>query len=459
MNTFAVVGAGFSGTVAAIEFLNRVHHEAQLLIINRSGLIARGLAYGTNSPLHLLNVPAGNMTALADEPDSFLNYCLERNMEVTASSFVSRKVYGDYLEHLLNQAIERSSPRVKTTQINAEVVSLTPNGRGATIQLDSGKTFTADQVTLAFGHFPPSTPSGLGSVSETHYYQQDPWEQRADTKIQKDEPILLIGGGLTAIDVISNLMKSKHTGKVYMLSRRGLLPKPHRLARGQHTDHTNTRYRLLESKPSIRSYLKIIRNAIEAGLNEQIDWRDIIASIRPVTAELWKRLPDSERRRFLRHLQSYWDVHRHRVAPETFLIFEDALNRGQLIPLAGRIISMDVVNGCVTAVIKERRKESSRLLTVNLVVNCTGPTSNPEKTASPLITKLLKEGLVVSDTLRLGVCVNDHYYLKNTQGEPSDWLSYVGPMLKADHWELTAVPELRVAARSVALNVCQKFAR
>jgi uncharacterized NAD(P)/FAD-binding protein YdhS len=459
MNTFVVVGAGFSGTVAAVEFLNRVQHEAHLLIINRSGLIARGLAYGTNSPLHLLNVPAGNMTALADEPDSFLNYCLERNMEVTASSFVSRKVYGDYLEHLLNQAIERSSPRVKTTQISAEVVSLTPNGQGATIELDSGEIFKADQVTLAFGHFPPSNPSGLGSVSETHYYQQDPWEQRADSQIQQHEPILLIGGGLTAIDVISNLMKSNHLGKIYMLSRRGLLPKPHRIARGQHTDHTSTHNRLLESKPSILGYLKIIRTAIKAGRSEQIDWRDVIASIRPITADLWKRLPDTERRRFLRHLQSYWDVHRHRVAPDTFQIFEDALDRGQLIPLAGRIVSMDVVNGAVNAVIKERRKASTRLLTVNLVVNCTGPTSDPEKTNSPLVKKLLREGLVVSDTLGLGVCVNDDYCLKNTQGEPNEWLSYVGPMLKADHWELTAVPELRVAARSVALSVCKKFER
>ena len=90
-------------------------------------------------------------------------------------------------------------------------------------------------------------------------------------------------------------------------------------------------------------------------------------------------------------------------------------------------------------------------------MNCTGPTSNPEKTKSPLIKELLKEGLIVSDNLGLGICANEHYYLKNAQGEPNDWLSYVGPMLKADHWELTAVPELRVAARSVALSVCQKF--
>ena len=99
MKTFAIIGAGLSGTVAAIEFLNRSTGDAQLAIINRSGSIARGLAYGTNSPQHLLNVPAGNMTALADEPNSFLEYCRKQGQEVASNSFVSRKTYGDYLEN------------------------------------------------------------------------------------------------------------------------------------------------------------------------------------------------------------------------------------------------------------------------------------------------------------------------------------------------------------------------
>lgn len=457
MNTFAVIGAGFSGTVAAIEFLNRVKTESRLIIINRSGLMARGLAYGTNSPQHLLNVPAGNMTALADSPDSFLAYCQKRRLNVTSSSFVSRKVYGEYLAELLEEAIKRSSSRVKTLQINAEVIRLKPCVDGASIELNTGEIIKADQIALTFGHFPPSDPSGFISVANTPCYQRDPWDLPTSREIDKTDSILLVGGGLTAVDVISNLIKSEHIGNIYMLSRRGLLPKSHREARSHTSDNFRTRDLLLEAQPSILKYLKVVRKEIRNGEINGIDWRDIIASLRPITAKLWKRLPDAEKRRFLRHVQSYWDVHRHRVAPETFKAFDKALEAGQIVPIAGRIESINTEDDSITAIIRERRRSNKRSITAKRVINCTGPTSDPRKVSSPLMERLIEEGLIVPDTLGLGVCVDDHYYLKSDTAQPNNWLSYVGPMLKADHWELTAVPELREAARRVAINVCEVF--
>src|SRR3546814_5960320 len=62
----------------------------------------------------------------------------------------------------------------------------------------------------------------------------------------------------------------------------------------------------------------------------------VIDALRPVTQSLWQGLPVAEKRRFLRHLRSWWDVHRHRMAPEVAAVVQNAMDRGQLVVRAGR---------------------------------------------------------------------------------------------------------------------------
>jgi len=38
--------------------------------------------------------------------------------------------------------------------------------------------------------------------------------------------------------------------------------------------------------------------------------------LRPHWDMLWRRLPEHEQRRFLQHVARYWEVHRHRMAPQ-----------------------------------------------------------------------------------------------------------------------------------------------
>src|SRR3954468_13632010 len=96
------------------------------MLVNRSGPMARGLAYGTQSPDHKLNVPAGNMSALADDPDHFVRFCLGVDSRITASLFVSSRLYGDYLEHVLNEAERSAGQHVRLKRIVGEVASLVP---------------------------------------------------------------------------------------------------------------------------------------------------------------------------------------------------------------------------------------------------------------------------------------------------------------------------------------------
>jgi uncharacterized NAD(P)/FAD-binding protein YdhS len=457
MKTLVIIGAGFSGTVAAIEFLRSAPPGARLIIINRSGTVARGLAYGTSSSKHLLNVPAGNMSALADKPDSFLQYCQSLLPDTTSSSFVSRKLYGNYLASLLDNTELNAKANVAIERITAEVKSLTPHEHGAYIELCSGEKIFSDQVILAFGHFPPRNPAVLQDVLDSSSYMANPWNGPVSLSENPHASILLIGGGLTALDVISSLRQVSSTGQIYMLSRRGLLPLAHRTTKSASQAPISFHDELLNAAPTARSYLRSIRAQIKSSAASGINWRDIIAAVRPITSSLWIRLPEHERSRFLRHVQPYWDVHRHRVAPETYTHFDEALKHQNIVPIAGRIKSIELHNGKPLVSIQSRGTQDVKKIPVDRIINCTGPNSNPNLIEEPLIQQLISDDLISVDSLGLGLLVDNQLAVTSKDGTPSEWLSYVGPMLKANFWEATAVPELRLYASALARKISNKF--
>ncbi|WP_213939889.1 FAD/NAD(P)-binding protein [Pseudomonas sp. dw_612] len=452
MKRLVIIGAGFSGAVTAIEFLNRAPEGAHLTIINRSGKMARGLAYGTNSPHHLLNVPAGNMSALVDLPDSFLTFCQKTDPETHSGSFVSRKMYGAYLSDLLNQAEMQSG--VKCSRIVGEVLSIQPGGSGAVIEMGSGERIVADHVVLAFGNFPPVRPQGLQPLDSCPAYTEDPWSPGEQVSSGRAPRVLLVGSGLTAVDTLISLRHSYPTANVTMLSRRGLSPTAHRERMPAPGFSTTICAQLLAASSLASSYVRLVRREVARSPEH---WREVVAALRPITSELWARLPLDERKRFLRHVQPHWDVYRHRVAPQTFRIYQEALAASSVSSIAGRILSTSVEGTCISVQIKKRGTDQVIEGQFDQVINCTGPCTDIDKISDTFISYLSKEAMICADALNLGIKVDKDYAVVDRSGKSLDWLSYVGPMLKAELWEATAVPELRQHARALAIEVVKSF--
>lgn len=457
MKTLAIIGAGFSGAVTAVQFLRESPPGVRVVLINRSGTMARGLAYGTNSPQHLLNVPAGNMSALADEPNSFLDFCRDRSESVTASSFVPRKLYGDYLTWLLDEAEQHCHGGLALQRITAEVRRLDPKANGVRIELATGGVLQVDQVVLAFGHFAPLDSVGVAQAVPAGRYEPDPWGGGRLLPLEPDQAVLLVGAGLTALDVSLRLLQQGHRGAIHLLSRRGLMPLAHREQRSALVVPDAFGKCLLELQPTVRSYLREVRAQVQTAACEGHDWRDFLAALRPLTPALWKRLPEVERRRFLRHVQPYWDVHRHRVAPESHRRLEVALASGSIKQLAGRIKAVEPLADGLRVSIQRRGSRKIDQFEVSRVINCTGPNSDLRRVDDALIVQMLEDGLLQLDPHGLGLHVDERLAVRNFQGVPSKWLSYVGPMLKADHWEATAVPELRQHAKFLAARLAEYF--
>lgn len=450
MKRLVIIGAGFSGAATAIQLLRKLPKDVELVIINRSGRMAKGLAYGTNSPYHLLNVPAGNMSAIADDPGSFLRYCQAKDPLIHSGSFVSRALYGTYLEQLL--ADEEATSSVPCVRIAGGVTCIDQLGSAAVLQLDTGEEVIADHVILAAGNFPPHNPGMVAPIQRSTAYIPDPWS--GPISIEDKSHVLLIGSGLTAIDTLIALMHSAPGASVTMISRRGLVPRGHRDALPAVKFTTNIHAEILALPPSITRYVRAIRAEIAKSPEH---WREVITALRPVSSAVWQKLGVSERRRFLRHLQPYWDAHRHRLAPDSYRLFETALHNRKVKKLSGHIVEVLERNGRVEVALRCRGTADVQQLQFDKVINCTGPCQNVEHVQDQLISFLKSAGLLSIDPLSLGIEVNEQYRVLSKAGDPLPWLSYIGPMLKAQFWEATAVPELREHASHLATDIAILF--
>jgi uncharacterized NAD(P)/FAD-binding protein YdhS len=268
-----------------------------------------------------------------------------------------------------------------------------------------------------------------------------------------EHSVLIVGNGLTMADAASAL--SRHPERVptlHTISRRGLMPKT------QTAFHTaavrGNGETLLSSAHSLRQLLRACRNLAREVEELGGDWREAITFVRRLVPELWRSMPEAERRRFVRHLQVHWDSYRHRLPPQLSERLENLRRSGKLQVRAGRIQEVTAVDDRRMAVTwRPRGSGATARLTVDMVVNATGPNYNIESSTDPLIISLRAGGLVSPDALQLGVRTARFGACVDAHGRASERLFYVGPMLRADHLDATAAAELTHHVEQLAAHL------
>ena len=448
--SIAIIGAGFSGTVLCARLLRQARQPLRIVLINRSGRMARGTAYGTRSPTHVLNVPAGRMSALPENEDSFVNFCRKVDPSVVGGSFVSRSLYGDYLEHLLDTSEHAAAEGVTLERVVGEAVDLSIHARQVAITLNDGQILHTDRAVLASGNYAPANPPiGDPAFYGSLRYIRDPWSPSGLECVQPDDIVLMLGTGLTMFDVALELNRRGVNAVMHAISRSGLLPQPHR-SPSLPPSHDHLPPDLLTGPATALHYLRSVRRHVKKLAPMGVDWRDVLASLRPITPALWQRLGASERARFVQRLRRHWDIHRHRAAPEIFAAVQALIENGRLRILAGHVRAYRIDATGAEASISPRNAATPTTLRAAWVINCTGPDSNAASIRDPLLQSLRNRGIVRIDTVGLGLETADDYALLSAAGNPHDCLRLLGPLLKGKFWEATAVPELRLHAAKVA---------
>jgi len=450
--TIVIVGAGFCGTVVAALLLRRPPAATtRIVLIERGTALGRGLAYAAHDIPYVLNVPAGRLSADSDDALQFLRFARQLHPDADAEDFLSRSLYGEYLLDVLDQAERAAPPHVQLIRVFDEVTSLAHGAADElVVHLRQHGPMSADQVVLALGNPLPPVQSWARGVRHHPAYFHDPWNIPRD--FRAEHSVLIVGNGLTMVDVALGL--SQEGGRlplVRTISRHGLIPRAQTIFRP--TAVQGSGEELLKNAPSIRRVLAASRRLAREVEQLGGDWREVITFIRHLAPQLWQRLPESERRRFLRHLQSFWDVHRHRLPPSMAARIEHMRRSGRLEINAGRILELVPEGGELRVVWRRRGSRESRSFAVNAVINATGPDYALKRVADPLFQSLLAGGWVSADGLDLGLRTGPKGACVSADGRLQERLFYVGPMLRADHWEATAATELRAHAEQLARHL------
>ncbi|WP_035988378.1 FAD/NAD(P)-binding protein, partial [Leptolyngbya sp. KIOST-1] len=453
--TIAILGAGFSGSLVAAHLLKTAHRPLVIKLVERRPEAGQGVAYSTPNPRHLLNVSAGKMSAFPDEPGHLLRW-LNYNRSALAgffpkgfdaSSFVPRAVFGLYVQSILAEAEASAPSTVRLERVNDEAVGIAPQNQGVQVALAGGKTIAADRLVLALGN----APSGL--PADPPDYLRHAWSWNALDGLDADAPVLLVGTGLTMVDMVISLHSRGHRGPIVALSRRGLAPLSHRSAQPYPSFLTP------ETAPTtVRGLVRRLRREVDTATAYGYDWRGVVDALRPITQDLWQQLPRPEQRRFLRHLTPYWDVHRHRIAPEIDAVIQSLQQSGQLTIAGGRIVNYESVPEGVRVTYRPRRARATKALMVSRVIQCTGAQVDYGRSPHPLIASLRDQGLIRPCALGLGLdtAAEDGAVLDG-QGQRSPWLYTLGTPRKGQLWETTAVPELRQQSLALASTVLRSL--
>lgn len=456
--TLVIVGAGFCGAVVAANLLRHPPSSAtDIVLVERGASMGRGLAYAEREYPYLLNVPAARLSADSREPMQFLHFAQRRLPNADGEDFLPRALYGDYLQDVLLKA-ERAAPEhMRLLRTFGEVTNILDSHSGAplTAQFADRESIAADTVILALGNPPAALPPWAAELRDHSAFRHDALD--LPQTLTAGQSVLIVGNGLTMADAAAALSRdADRVPTLHTISRRGLLPKPQTMFHAAAVRGDGAA--LLESATSLRRVLKASRAmALEV---ERLggDWREAVAFIRNLAPSLWGRLPEVERRRFVRHLQVHWDIYRHRMPPQLMARIDDLRRCGKLHVNAGRIEHAAAVDGRLRVSWRPRGSEATATLMVDLIVNATGPNYAIERSCDPLVNALRTSGVICSDALSLGIRTGPYGACVDAQGRTSRHLYYLGPMLRADYLDATAAAELRDHAEHLAAHLARKDA-
>ncbi len=401
------------------------------VLIDGSGRMNRGVAYSTPEPVHLLNVPSGKMSAWPDRPADFADWLGDEG-----DTFAERRAFGRYLGHIADAHGDRVERR------NVAVTGAHRLDGHWQISLADGSAMHASALVLGNGNQVPA-PLGVMTGVPDGLFVNNPWGEDAKAAVSRlgseGGDVLILGTGLTMIDTVLSLDAAGHRGRVVALSRRGLVPHPH----APHTP-AEVAWEQIPAGNLLGLWRWLRRRSAEVGFRAAVD------SLRPHSQRLWQSLPERQQRRFLRHARPWWDVHRHRIAPEIGRKLRSLVAEGRLEVVAGRLRSAEPKEGALQVSLTRRGSAEPEHRSFACAFNCTGPLGEMRRNEDPLLQHLLSSGTIRIDHLGMGLSVD-----RRSRAGERVWA--VGPLTKGCYWEIVAVPDIRTQADAVADDIAQEL--
>jgi uncharacterized NAD(P)/FAD-binding protein YdhS len=451
-----IVGGGFSGLISLLHIVGRVP-GVRVVIVERDPRGAPGIAYGACAPMHLLNVRADRMGALPDDPRAFFAWLEQREPgRYRPADFVPRVLYGEYLLTTIHDALRPFPFQVDFVRDSVDRIGVAADG--VRLVLRSGRSIATSAAILALG-LPAAAPPWARHGEPTFSGRvDDPWAPGALDGVEADDRVMIVGTGLTSLDVLASLEHLGHRGEIVFVSPGGRFP----LAHAAESAVPPVEIDVAAMTVGARAALQTIRRLAGARAAAGLPWQDVLDAVRPNTSQIWRNWPAVERARFLSRLRPFWDIHRHRAPQETLFRLAKSMRLGRITKIRGSVER--VVGGGYSA--KPRLSATIRSgagqrteYGAQWICNCVGPTLGVGETDDALIQSLLASGDAATDPESLGLCSDACGRVRRADGTTATRLYLLGALRRGDVWESTAVPELREQAAHVGAAVAQTLMR
>ncbi|WP_051218549.1 FAD/NAD(P)-binding protein [Nocardioides insulae] len=457
-----VAGGGAAGTLTALHLARAARRRStrlEVLLLDPADRWARGVAFGTTDEDHLLNVPASGMSALPEEPGHFVAWLgrQEVGSNADANAFVARRQFARYLDDTLTQELQADA-LVTLRHLRTRAVGVLRTGSGWTALTSEGARLAAEAIVVATGLPGAGDSWAAESLRDSAFFVPDPWATGALDVVRRDaagpSDVLIVGAGLTMVDVVLSLSAgdNRPDRTLHAVSRTGRLPRAHlavpKLA--AIPDISDWGGTLEEILPRAERHLHDVRATTG-------DWRPAVDGLRYRIAELWERLDDGERDRFVAEHAGGWNTLRHRMPPTSATLVDSLRSTGRLRVEALTVGDAEPLQrGGVRVSLSDGSRRD-----VGWVVNCTGPRADIRTLGNPLLDDLLRSrpGGAIASVASAGMGFStDRGRLIGGLGDTEAPIWTLGALRRGELWESTAVPEIRVQASGVATSILDAVA-
>lgn len=466
--TIAVIGGGAAGVILSAHLLRAAapfgpERSVRVVLVDPAETPGRGLPYRTTDPRHTLNAVVARLSAFDDDPEHLLRWCASAGVPAEPGTFLQRADFGRYLTELLADVPVPAGSEVR--HVRGTVVDVMEVGSGEVgdggvgdgsadgsdqadapgvlLTLTDGGTLRADAAVLALGTPPPVRLPEYEPWGDR--YVADPWSPDLDDRAAGARRVLVVGTGLTTLDVVAHLHALLPGATFTAVSRGGVLPAAHAEdplppavevdldGRAAGAPAGNPAGTLARAVDQVRQHVADERAAGR-------DWRAVIDAVRPQVNPAWARLTPEEQVTFQREHARSWENVRHRMS------YAMRSHVDQL--LADCVLTL----GTVAEVRAAHAGDGDGWDTsaFDLVVGATGLPALTSPGWNPLVDALLARGLVRPHRLGTGLDLTADAALVDAAGIGHPRLRAMGLARRGLEWECTSVPDLRRQAAQLA---------
>lgn len=457
--TVAIIGGGFSGAAVAAHLARHPGFvQAKIVVFEPRDHLGRGLAYDTADAAHRINVPASRMSLAVDDDDHFTDWLTaqgeaEKDPEALAGDgklYPRRGVFGRYVSAF-------AAPFLRSGVIRHEksrVVAVRRERDGWRVTGENGSHLHADILVIATSHPAPQAPAELDRILPGHpRYIPDPTVPDVLDAIRPDDRVLVVGAGLTSADVVASLERRGHRGPVTVFSRRGLRSRGHATVAQEPFGDFTTR-----PAATAVALTRKARATIAAAEAQGLTWHAVLDALRTQGGTIWRALPLAEKRRLVRHLRPFWDVHRFRIAPQVEAVLERGLKSGRIRLLAASLARIERNGETITVDLRRRATGRIDRTDYDAVVVTTGPGHGGILSSQAWLAQLAAAGILKADTIGLGLACDDDSRAIDATGRAIDTLFISGPLARGTFGELMGLPQVNEHAVLVANGVAAMVA-